>query len=79
MKETIRAYIQKTFLGPGKALGDDDALFETGVIDSLGHLKLISFLEKEFAVSLSMDDLTWENFDSLNKIVALVQGRKGGA
>lgn len=78
MKEPIRIYIQKNFLGPGKALGDDDPLFESGVIDSLGHLKLISFLEKEFGVSLSMDDLSWENFDSVNKIVALVSARKGG-
>lgn len=78
MKESIRAYIQKNFLGPGKTLGDDDPLFESGVIDSLGHLKLISFLEKEFSVSLSMDDLSWDNFDSVNKIVALVGARKGG-
>jgi methoxymalonate biosynthesis acyl carrier protein len=78
MKESIRAYIQKNFLGSGKTLGDDDPLFESGVIDSLGHLKLISFLEKEFAVSLSMDDLSWDNFDSVNKIVALVGARKGG-
>ncbi len=77
MKETIRGYIQKNFLGSGKALGDDDPLFESGVIDSLGHLKLISFLEKEFSISLSMDDLTWENFDSVNKIELLVKSRKG--
>lgn len=78
MKETIRAYILRNFLGPGRELGDDDPLFESGVIDSLGHLKLISFLEKEFSISLSMDDLTWENFDSVNKIAALVGARKGG-
>ena len=77
MKETIRGDIQKNFLGSGKALGDDDPLFESGVIDSLGHLKLISFLEKEFSISLSMDDLTWENFDSVNKIELLVKSRKG--
>lgn len=77
MEEKIRHYISKTFLGGRGVSSDSESLFQAGVIDSLGHLKLISFLEREFSVALTMEDLTWENFDSIEKIVSLVRTKQG--
>jgi acyl carrier protein len=73
MRKRIREFVGRNLLGAGKSISDSDPLFSKGRIDSLGHLKLISFLEKEFHISLSMDDLKWENFDTIEKIEALVK------
>ena len=43
------------------------------IIDSLGMIELISFLEKEFNVIFSEDDLVLENFETLNKIIDLIE------
>lgn len=77
MREKIREYISKHLVGRGVSFGDSDSLFANGGIDSLGHLKLIAFLEKEFGVALAMEDLTWENFDTIEKIEKLVRQRLG--
>ncbi|MCO5143581.1 MAG: acyl carrier protein [Oligoflexia bacterium] len=77
MKEKIRDYLESHFLGKSSGVKDKDSLFSKGKIDSLGHLKLIAFLEKEFRITLSMEDLSWKNFDSIEQIERLVQEKLG--
>lgn len=52
-----------------------DSLVESGVIDSLGIMKLVAFIEKELKVKIKDDELLPENFETLQAIVALVQGK----
>lgn len=47
---------------------DDDSLWNEGVLDSIGMIELISFIEKEFNIKVENDDLTPDNFDSINRI-----------
>jgi acyl carrier protein len=49
-------------------LSDDDSLWNEGIIDSIGMIELISFIEKEFSIKVENDDLTPDNFDSINRI-----------
>jgi acyl carrier protein len=49
-----------------------DALVDSGVIDSLGILKLVTHLERTFGVKLGDDELVPENFETLDAILALV-------
>ena len=53
------------------------SLFELGLLDSLGFVQLITFIEREFDVRLDDDDLTRENFETLDAIAALVARRAG--
>ncbi len=75
MTEIIRDYVYKNFIGKGPKPSDSQSLFEKGLIDSLGHLRLISFLEREFHIIFSQADLNWENFDSIEKIIKIVKLR----
>jgi acyl carrier protein len=60
----------------GTALGDDESLIESGIIDSLGIMSLLSFVEGEFSVEIPGDDLLPENFSSIAAITALIERRK---
>ena len=78
MKNEVRSYL----LSQGAAadadpFGDGDSLLEAGVIDSVGMVDLISFLETTYGVSVDEDDMTPENFDSINAIVAYVEQKRG--
>jgi acyl carrier protein len=72
----IREFILKSFPLARKAgLKNNDKLLETGMIDSLGVLDLVHYLEEEFSVVISDEDLQPENFDSVESVTAFV-GKK---
>jgi methoxymalonate biosynthesis acyl carrier protein len=58
-------------------LNDDDNLFESGIVNSLFAVQLMTFLEKIFAMEIGMDDLDIENFKSVNATTAFVLRKKG--
>jgi acyl carrier protein len=55
-------------------LSDTDLLDE-GVLDSLFLMQLIAFIEVEFNITLDPDDVIPENFESVDRIGAIVQSR----
>ena len=59
-------------------LKHDDNLFESGIVNSLFAVQLVTFLEKTFAIEIGMDDLDIENFKSLNATTAFVMRKNGG-
>ncbi|HEV7365578.1 MAG TPA: acyl carrier protein, partial [Gemmatimonadales bacterium] len=71
-------YVRDTFLymRPGFVLGDDDRLLERGIIDSMGVLELIAFLETEFGIVVVDEDVTDENLGTLASIHRYVASRR---
>ena len=59
------------------SLAYDQDLLEGEVIDSLGIVELISFLEGKYAIKVGDEDLDPENFRSVDRIVAFVEGKRG--
>ena len=49
-------------------------LIESGLIDSLALVELLFAIEREFSVSLPLDDLEIENFRSVNRISDVIEG-----
>ncbi len=75
---TIRRFLTRQFLF--EFAGEVDAasnLFGLGLIDSFGFVELVSFLEREFAMKVSDEDLVDGSLTSLVGIVGLV-GRRCG-
>lgn len=71
----------KKDLARGKGIGDlieTDDLVEAEVMDSLGIMKLILFLEENFQIKISDDDLTLENFKSIETIYSLAESKMTG-
>ena len=59
-------------------LKEDDHLFETGIVNSLFAVQLMTFIEKTFGIEIGSDDLDIENFKSLNAAAAFVVRKNGG-
>jgi acyl carrier protein len=77
MREVVRAFILENFL-PGedpKNLTDDTELKESGILDSLSTLKLVTFLEEQFGVEFEADDLEAGNLASIENIERLVKSK----
>jgi acyl carrier protein len=76
--DPLRDFIRRQFLfDEGAQLGDDDPLFPD-VIDSLGVMEVVDFVEERYGVSIGEDDLLADNFKSLAAITALVDRNADG-
>jgi len=72
-KDDIRAYIASEFLADDDGELDDDLdLVESGIMDSLGLLRLVAFLEEGAGITVEADELDQERFRSVNAIAGLV-------
>ena len=74
IKETVKRFILNSISLPN--LDDDDNLFESGIVNSLFAVQLMTFIEQTFAIEVAMDDLEMENFKSLNATTAFVLQKK---
>ncbi|MER7412783.1 MULTISPECIES: acyl carrier protein [Streptomyces] len=72
--ETIKQFIVEEFLPDvtPQQLADDHDLLSDGVIDSLGVLKLIAWVEDRFGLAVDDTDLDPDNFRSAASIDAFV-------
>ena len=70
----IREFVLQKFpLARKRKVENDNNLLETGVIDSLGVLELVEFLQQEFSVAVADEDLTPENFQNIECMARFVE------
>ena len=74
-RDIIKEFIQNEIIQEtlDKPLDDNDQLVESGIVDSLGIMSLLSFLEEKFSMQIPSEDLSPENFASVSTITALVE------
>jgi D-alanine--poly(phosphoribitol) ligase subunit 2 len=72
IKNKIRDYVfQATFADKDK-ISDSTLIFREGFFDSMGFLKLITFIEEEFDAKTIDADLVEKNFESINAITDFI-------
>jgi len=72
----IREFLITNFLPDVSSdeIAGDENLLASGVVDSLGLLTLISWVEDHFSISVEDDDLSPDKFSSVDAICAYVDG-----
>lgn len=70
----VREFVKETFLKNKRSitLSDDLSLIESGIIDSLGILKVLGFIEKEFGFKTQEKDVIPDNFDNVKAIASFI-------
>ncbi len=61
-----------------RTLAPDEDLLEQRIIDSLGILRLVTYLEETHGIKIQDADIVPENFQSLNSIVKFVEHKRNG-
>lgn len=79
VQNQIRAYIQQHLVAAkgGDEVKDGDPLLDSGVIDSMGILELVSFLESTFGIEVEDEEIVPANFGSIERITSLVTTKRG--
>ncbi len=76
---SIRAYILNRFPRAQQVgRSDHDSLLESGLVDSMGILEIVTFLEEEFQIVLADDEVVSENFESIASLARFVETKTAG-
>jgi acyl carrier protein len=78
IKATLKNFILREFL-PGEdpaALTDTTPLMTTGILDSIAVLKVVTFLENQFRITIEPHEAVVENLNTLSDIGRLVMSKK---
>jgi acyl carrier protein len=76
--ERTRAYMLEALI-PARTevpFTETDGLLERGLIDSLGLVELIAFIQDEFGVQVAPDEITEETFGTLERIASYVLNKR---
>jgi acyl carrier protein len=77
IEDRVREFVLKQFpLARKNGLKSEDRWLESGLIDSLGILDLVHFLEEQFKVQVTDEELLPDNFQSLQAVAAFVRAKQ---
>jgi acyl carrier protein len=77
LRQRIRAiFVEKLHIDPPT---DGTDLLKAGLLDSLGLVDLLLFLEQDLGVKISIQELELDDLGSIDRITALVAARRDQA
>lgn len=74
MRDKIRSIVIENLLN-GKEVADDQDLLISGMVDSLGVMRLVRLLEAEFDIKIPAEDVVIEHFGSIDMLTAYMETR----
>lgn len=77
IQETLKGFILQNLVADSHklTLSEDDNLLTGGLVDSLGVMRLINFIEENFKVQVPPEDVTLENFRTIRVMAGYLQQR----
>ena len=73
----IRDYVARNLLfsDNGFGYGDDASFLQEGIVDSVGVLELVLFVEETFGVEVNDQEIIPDNFDSVEKLAGYIRSK----
>ena len=75
LRQDIASFIEKTLVGDDRKAPIDDktSLIEEGILDSMGLMQIVAFLEERAGVRVPDDEVSPDNFETLPAIESMVE------
>lgn len=73
MKDKIIRFIEKCALEKNKQITSRTNLFDEGILDSLGIIMLLTYLQEQCSLEFSPKDLDYNNFKTVETILSWIQ------
>lgn len=78
-RRKIMDYVSAELLAdPELGLDEDGEILATGRIDSMSVMRLVSFIQEEFSITIPNEDLVVDNFRSVDAIDAYLSRSPSG-
>jgi len=79
IKEQIKQFILKTSYVSADQVQNDTLIFAQGIMDSMGFISIIGFIEEDFAITTADNELLEANFESIDAIANFVFRKRQSA
>jgi acyl carrier protein len=81
VEQEIRTFLVENFSlgGDINRLPGNRSLTERGIIDSVGIVEVLTFLETQYDISINDDETVPENIDTIDNMVRFVETKRSGA
>jgi acyl carrier protein len=81
MEEQIKTFIANNLIYVDDTFDydNDTSLIGDGLIDSVGVVELIGFVQSSFGITVDQQDSVLENFDSVSKVAAFIRRKQAAA
>lgn len=77
MKDQIIDFIRREISSdPSEEIGVNEDLFGGGIVDSIGMIKLIAYLQEQFHVLVTAEEMTVENFMTVQNMIEYLSAKK---
>lgn len=75
LEPIIREFIAVNLLysNNGYRYHDEASFLEEGIVDSVGVMELVAFVEERFKITVLDEDIVPDNFDSVSRLAAYVE------
>ena len=67
-QEVLKQYISEELLNGSLQVNAEDDLLGNDLVDSMGIMRLIAFIEKKYEIKIPLEDVTIENFITVQAI-----------
>ena len=74
----VKAWVYNAFpVARERQVEETDSLLDSGIIDSMGTLEVVDFLETEFEIEVLDDEMVADHFDSIASIAEFIRHKQG--
>ncbi|MDY0019105.1 MAG: acyl carrier protein [Anaerolineae bacterium] len=75
--DKIRHYLEERLPSnhKGTQLTDNTLLLEQKIIDSIGMLEMVFFIQETFGLEVPDEDISPDHFDTINHLAAYIESR----
>ncbi len=79
MKDAIREFVERELLSGGASVANGDSLLADGMLDSMDVVRLVTFVETHTGRKVPPQDVTYENFQSIDHLAGYLGSRDDAA
>lgn len=76
--DTLLEFIRTELLDDMDDIETDENLMADGMVDSLGMMRMLDFIEQTFGISVPPEDMISQNFRTVERLVAYLAERGAG-
>src|SRR5713226_7441258 len=78
LEKHIRKYVAENLLyvDDDFEYDNDTSFIGEGLIDSMGIMELVTYVQSDFDITVEQQEVTPDNFDSMNKLVAFIRRKQ---
>ncbi|MEI8113892.1 MAG: acyl carrier protein [Bacteroidia bacterium] len=79
IQEKVKQFILTTSYISEDQINNDSLIFAEGIMDSMGFISIIDFIEEGFSITAADNELLEANFESINAIANFVSRKMQAA